>query len=279
MENIERIYHKYDRIKNNEKIKELINLIYLSTGINFSCSGFILGFTTPEYEKLTANVKNKILELFLKMNFSFRHYILCFAREIIENKNSGDIRLIKLQMKRELKRGIIDVYKTKYDSNSSIIELSTIQGNYTIIPAIDYLSRNEYNLEKSSTFGMCFTNSIDLLENLKKGKICFMQLDSGNTKFLHAVYIDNSNMVIDLNYLTVISYEDFIELYNPNILMEVSFEVWENLKQQKKYNKKESLLVTYCIFNGSLSTENEGVREQDFINYLDCNDGFAYKKR
>jgi hypothetical protein len=276
--NIKELYLRNDRVINKNNINELIQVLCKKFNLNLSADYWMPFFTSYKFQTLDENTKREILKTALKMNFNYNHEILTAMKQLamIKNGNTSE----KYELEDSFLTSIIDSEGTIINEHG-VIKVETIQGPFNAMSALEFFKNDDEVLKYIFPIklnGHCFSNSIFLLEHYQTGKILFMQINNGFNTYLHAVYLTNNNQIIDLNYLTLINYNDFLKLYNPTYVTEIDFGLWTKLKEKTKWRKKEAVLVSYGIVS-NINNKNTEDNETELIEYLDNNGDFISDKR
>ena len=280
MHNIEQFYKNSDRLINNDNIENLVHKIYCSYGIDFRNQDHYMTFlSSSKFKMLSNETKKEILSLALQMSFNFQHQILLTAKSLAMILNGSNMALYDLQD--YLENGIINSEGTSVDEKGNI-SISSIQGNYNFQSVIKKFKNKTDILEyifPVKIIGQCFSNAIFLLEYFKKGQILFMQINNGFHTYLHSLYIDENSSIIDLNYLVSMSYNQFLELYKPNYVIPINYELWNNLKSNVNWSKKESVLVSYGLLQVTNKSQNNEYSQKELVDFLDQFNEFTGDKR
>lgn len=280
MYNIEQFYKNSDRLINDENIENLAHKIYCTYGIDFrNQDHYMTFFSSSKFERLSNETKKEILSLALQMSFNFQHEILLTAKSLAMILNGSNMARYDLQD--YLEKGIINSEGTDVDENGNI-SISSIQGNYSFQSVIKKFKNKTDILEyifPIKITGHCFSNAIFLLEYFKKGQILFVQINNGFHTYLHSLYLDENGLIIDLNYLVSMNHSQFLELYKPNYVISINYELWNNLKSNANWSKKESVLVAYGLLQATNKSENNEYTQKEIINFLDQFNEFTGDKR
>ena len=280
MYNIEQFYKNSDRLINDENIENLAHKIYCTYGIDFrNQDHYMTFFSGSKFERLSNETKKEILSLALQMSFNFQHEILLTAKSLAMILNGSNMARYDLQD--YLEKGIINSEGTDVDENGNI-NISSIQGNYNFQSVIKKFKNKTDILEyifPIKITGNCFSNAIFLLEYFKKGQILFVQINNGFHTYLHSLYLDENGLIIDLNYLVSMNHSQFLELYKPNYVISINYELWNNLKSNANWTKKESVLVAYGLLQATNKSENNEYTQKELINFLDQFNEFTGDKR
>ena len=280
MYNIEQFYKNSDRLINDENIENLAHKIYCTYGIDFrNQDHYMTFFSSSKFERLSNETKKEILSLALQMSFNFQHEILLTAKSLAMILNGSNMARYDLQG--YLEKGIINFEGTDVDENGNI-SISSIQGNYNFQSVIKKFKNKTDILEyifPIKITGHCFSNAIFLLEYFKKGQILFVQINNGFHTYLHSLYLDENGLIIDLNYLVSMNHNQFLELYKPNYVISINYELWNNLKSNANWSKKESVLVAYGLLQTTNKSENNEYTQKELINFLDQFNEFTGDKR
>lgn len=280
MYNIEQFYKNSDRLINDENIENLAHKIYCTYGIDFrNQDHYMTFFSSSKFERLSNETKKEILSLALQMSFNFQHEILLTAKSLAMIINGSNMARYDLQD--YLEKGIINSEGTDVDENGNI-SISSIQGNYNFQSVIKKFKNKTDILEYIFPIKItnhCFSNAIFLLEFFKKGQILFVQINNGFHTYLHSLYLDENGLIIDLNYLVSMNHSQFLELYKPNYVISINYELWNNLKSNANWTKKESVLVAYGLLQATNKSENNEYTQKELINFLDQFNEFTGDKR
>jgi len=273
---IEQFYKHHDRLINDKNIENLANNIFRIYGIDFrNKDHYMTFFNSYDFERLSEEQKSEILLLALQMGFNFEHEILMAAKNLVMISNGS--KMAQYDLQDILVRKILNDDGFNIDNNGNI-HISSVQGDFHFESILKQFANNSYVLEYLFPIPIsnyCFSNAIFLLEYLKKGKILFTQIDNGFHTYLHSVYVDDSNKVIDLNYLVSMEYDQFLKLYNPKYVDSIDFELWCRLKSLINCTKKEAILVSYGLIHSSNQLENNNYTQEELSTYLDKSNEFV----
>lgn len=273
---IQRFYKSQDRLINDKFIEKLANDVFRIYGIDFRNKDHRMTFfNSYDFERLPEERKRAILLLALQMGFNFEHDILLATKSLIMISNGS--KMAQYDLQDILNRKIINDNGLNIDDNG-IIHISSMQGDFQFQSVLKQFANEPCVLEYLFPIPIsnyCFSNAIFLLEYFKKGKILFMQIDNGFHTYLHSVYMDDSNKVIDLNYLVSMDYDQFLQLYNPKYVNPIDFELWCRLKSLIHCTKKEAILVSYGLIHGNTQSNNSNYTQEELSNYLDKSNEFA----
>ena len=195
-----------------------------------------------------------------------------YIKDLIDAKDRyKDDKWYQYSKRELLNTGLID--KIDYDDNG-IIKLQGLLGHFNFFSLCNSSIQSNHSIKISSLNdfqAMCFSNTIDMLELNRKGKIIIIQVLSSTKIYLHAVYIKDE-MVYDLNYYLAYNLQQLQYLYNYKLLNEIDYNSWNEMKKRFSYIKPESLIVASSILNNSSDIKS-------MINYLDSHKNFQSSRK
>lgn len=270
----EEIFNSYDRITRNDIIEKIINLIQKKYNVcikfeNLKNENFMEVYS---FKLLPIDIKRNILLDLMDCQFSFSHILQNYIKNLIDAKDRyKDDKWYQYDKRELLNTGLID--KFNYDNNGAI-KLQGLLGNFTFFslcnPSIQ--SNKSVKIFPLNDFqAMCFSNTIDMLELNRNGKISIIQVSGSTKTYLHAVYI-NDEMVYDLNYYLAYNLQELQHLYNYKLINEIDYNSWEEMKRIYSYIKPESLIVASSILNSSSDIKS-------MISYLDAHKNFQSRRK
>ena len=216
-------------------------------------------------------IKRNILLDLINCQFSFSHILQNYIQNLINAKDRyKDDKWYQYDKRELLNTGLID--KIDYDNNG-IIRLQGLLGNFTFFSlcSSSIQSNKSVKISPLNDFqAMCFSNTIDMLELNKNGKMSIIQVSRSTKTFLHAVYINNE-VVYDLNYYLAYPLQQLQRLYNCKLINEIDYSSWEEMKKRFSYVKPESLIVASSIFSNFSDIKS-------MIDYLDSYENFQSRK-
>lgn len=272
--NFEEIFNSYDRITRDDNIEKIIILIQKKYNVciefeNLKNENFMEVYS---FKLLPIDIKRNILLDLINCQYSFSHILQNYIKNLIDAKDRyKDDKWYQYDKRELLNTGLID--KFDYDNNGAI-KLQGLLGNFTFFslcnPSIQ--SNKSVKISPLNDFqAMCFSNTIDMLELNKNGKMSIIQVSSSTKTYLHAVYI-NDEMVYDLNYYLAYNLQELQHLYNYKLINEIDYNSWEEMKKRFSYIKPESLIVASSILNSSSDIKS-------MINYLDTHKNFQSRRK
>lgn len=272
-ENFEEIFNSYDRITKDDVIEKIIILIQKEYNVSIEFENLKNGNFMEDcsFKLLPIEIKRNILLDLINCQFSFSHILQNYIQNLINAKDRyKDDKWYQYDKRELLNTGLID--KIDYDNNG-IIRLQGLLGNFTFFSlcSSSIQSNKSVKISPLNDFqAMCFSNTIDMLELNKNGKMSIIQVSSSTKTYLHAVYI-NDEMVYDLNYYLAYNLQQLQHLYNYKSINEIDYNSWEEMKKRFLYIKPESLIVASSILNSSSDIKS-------MINYLDTHKNFQSRR-
>lgn len=272
--NFEAIFNSYDRITKDDVIKKIIIFVQKKYNVyidfeNLKSGNFIEAYS---FKLLPIDIKRNILLDLVNYQFSFSHILQNYIKDLIDAKDRyKDDKWYQYSKRELLNTGLID--KIDYDDNG-IIKLQGLLGHFNFFSLCNssIQSNNSIKISSLNDFqAMCFSNTIDMLELNRKGKIIIIQVLSSTKIYLHAVYIKDE-MVYDLNYYLAYNLQQLQYLYNYKLLNEIDYNSWNEMKKRFSYIKPESLIVASSILNNSSDIKS-------MINYLDSHKNFQSSRK
>ena len=271
--NFEEIFNSYDRVIRDDVIEKTIIFIQEKYNVCIAFENLKNGNFMEVYpfKLLPQEIKRNILLDLVNCQFSFSHILQNYIKDLIDAKDRyKDDKWYQYDKRELLNTGVID--KIYYDNNG-VIKLQGLLGNFTFFSLCNSFiqSNNSIKISPLSDFqAMCFSNTIDMLELNKNGKMSIIQVSSSTNTYLHSVYI-NDEIVYDLNYYLAYPLQQLQHLYNCKLINEIDYSLWEEMKKRFSYIKPESLIVASSILSNFSDIKS-------MIDYLDNHENFQSKK-
>lgn len=272
--NFEEIFNSYDRVTRDDVIEKIIIFIQEKYNVCIDFENLKNGSFMEVYsfKLLPQEIKRNILLDLINCQFSFSHILQNYIKNLIDAKDRfKDDKWYQYDKRELLNTGLID--KIEYDNNG-VIKLYGLLGNFTFFSLCNssIQSNNSIEISPLNDFqAMCFSNTIDMLELNKNGKMSVIQVSSSTNTYLHSVYI-NDEIVYDLNYYLAYPLQQLQHLYNCKLINEIDYSLWEEMKKRFSYTKPESLIVASSILNSSSDIKS-------MINYLDTHKNFQSRRK